>query len=195
MKAYMKDQFPYLGLSRPVRDELQRDFIKQKVKQPPIDWAWITATYGQPEREFQYLAIDYLRKMEKKLQPGDLATLKNLICTKSWWDTVDSVSMSVGTLAMRHPEVKRKLAEWMEDDSRWVRRSAIIHQLKHRGKTDTSFLTDAIVKNLGSRDFFINKAIGWALREYSKTDPAWVRKFMASHTLAPLSIREGSKYL
>lgn len=196
MEAYMKNQFPFLGLPRPVRDSLQKEVLKEKVREKGIDWDWIMNVYELPEREFQYLAIDYLRKCERRLLAGDLEKVEKLIRTKSWWDTVDALAMVVGAIVRNHADLKnRSIRFWIADEDFWIRRVSILFQLKYKGDTDTQFLESAILNNTGSNEFFINKAIGWALREYSKTNPAWVKKFLATHTLSGLSIREASKYL
>jgi 3-methyladenine DNA glycosylase AlkD len=196
MEAYMKNRFPFLGLPRPVRNTLQKEFILTQTKSSSIDWAWVFEVFNLPEREFQYLAMDYLARSSKKLHPRDLIPLKELILTKSWWDTVDTLSSMVGVIALKYPEVIEKvLVDWSQDSSIWVRRVSIICQLKFRESTNTIFLENSIKSNLGSKEFFINKAIGWALRANSKTNPEWVRNFIDKNELAPLSVREGSKYL
>ena len=150
-----------------------------------------------PEREFQYLALDYLVALKDSLQPEDIYHLQTLILMKSWWDTVDKLAaIPVGSICLQHPEVVQNcLLPWADSDNIWLARTAILYQLKFKSSTDTEVLSSIIEKNTNSKEFFINKAIGWALREYSKTDREWVREFVNTHTLAPLSIREASKYL
>ncbi len=196
MQAYMRDQFPYLGIPTPLRRKLSQDFFKT-VDKKTVDWEFVRDCWRQPEREFQYLACEYLAKVSAVLTPDDIPELRELIITKSWWDTVDSLDTIVGDIALRHSEVSGTLLAWSLDDNIWLRRSAIDHQLQRRDLTDTGLLETIIVNNLGQKEFFINKAIGWALREYSKTDAAWVRDFIERHRdeMAALSIREASKYL
>ena len=149
-----------------------------------------------PEREFQYVAIDYMITVKDKFTPDDMETIEKLILTKSWWDSVDAINIVVGHIAMKYPEVKEGiLTKWMKSDNIWLNRVSIIFQLKYKEKTDTEFLSKAILHNSGTDEFFINKAIGWALREYSKTNKEWVKEFIESNDLSALSVREGSKYL
>jgi 3-methyladenine DNA glycosylase AlkD len=196
MAAYMKDQFPYLGLQKPQRAELSREFLKAKKAEIGVDDAFIDRCFALPEREFAYLALSYLDTVKARLKPKDIPLLERLAQTRPWWDTVDSIAPIAGDLLLRFPEAREETAaRWMAHDSLWLRRVSIIFQLKYKSQTDTGLLARAIEANCGTNEFFLNKAIGWALREYSKTDAAWVRAFIASHRLHPLSVREGSKYV
>lgn len=147
----------------------------------------------------QYFALDYLKKVQKQLTFKDLGKIKQLAQTKSWWDSVDSLVKLVGQVFVRDEENKEKTAvlmlAWAQDPDFWVSRMAIEFQLGLKEATDPEFLGKIIDRNLGSQEFFINKAVGWALRDYSKTNPAWVRSYMPSRQLSPLSRREGSKYI
>ncbi|MCL2632603.1 MAG: DNA alkylation repair protein, partial [Coriobacteriia bacterium] len=163
MSAYMRDQFAFLGIPKPERAKLSKEFIKQASKQP-IDWDFIHECWQQQEREFQYLACDYLGKYKRTLVAADLHRLEHLIVTKSWWDTVDSLDALVGEIAQRHPETVATLLAWSTDDNIWLRRSAINHQLAYKDKTDTDLLATILTNNFGQQEFFINKAIGWSLR-------------------------------
>ena len=196
MSAYMRDMFPYLGIQTPVRRKLTREFLKAAKKTGAVDWVFINECW-QLEREFQYLALDYLDALSACLSPDDVLCLRDLALRKSWWDTIDHLDAIFGTLALKYPEINSTLLAWSTDENFWLRRIAIDHQLLYKDKTDTVLLEQIIVNNLGQTEFFINKAIGWALREYSKTDPDWVRGFVNSYQdqLAPLSVREASKYL
>ena len=195
MSAYMRKKFAFLGIGTPDRRKLSRDFLKSLGKVP--DWEFVLKCWEQPEREFQYLATDHLARVMGGLTPSDIPRLRELVVRKSWWDTVDALDMVIGDIAWRFPEVNQTLLEWSVDENLWLRRVAIDHQLTRRERTDTVLLERILVNNLGQTEFFINKAIGWALRDYSKTDSAWVRDFIARHrqAMAPLSIREASKYL
>jgi 3-methyladenine DNA glycosylase AlkD len=196
MSAYMRNQFPYLGIPTPERKKLSRDFMKAADKSS-VDWSFVFKCWEQPEREFQYLANEYLSKLKLSLKPHDIPNLQKIITTKSWWDTVDALDMIVGDVALRYTEVNDTIMQWSTDENIWLRRTAIDHQLTRKEKTDTALLAKIILNNLGTNEFFINKAIGWSLRDYSKTDPAWVRAFIEKNKdkLSPLSIREGSKYI
>ena len=136
-------------------------------------------------------------KVKSKLTPDDIPNLRRLITEKSWWDTVDGLDVIVGDIALRCTEVNEILLQWSACDNIWLRRTAIDHQLLRKDKTDPVLLERILVNNFGQNEFFINKAIGWSLREYSKTNPDWVRGFIARHKekLSPLSIKEASKYI
>ena len=196
MSAYMHDMFPFLGIKKPERAALQKSFLKAVKKATSIDWVFVDECWTL-EREFQYLALDYLRVVQALLTPDDIPRLHNLAVTKSWWDTVDFIDSLVGDIALRFPEVNSVILEWSTDENIWLRRIAIDHQLQRKTRTDTALLEQIIVNNLGQKEFFINKAIGWALREYSKVNSEWVLAFVDKYRdkLAPLSIREASKYL
>lgn len=197
MSAYMRNQFPFLGIQSPKRREICKEFFKQAKKEKRVDWAFIQACWRKSEREYQYVATDYISEMKKYLVVSDVPRIKELIVTKSWWDTVDALNGAVGAIALAHAEVNDTLIEWSTDENFWLRRVAIDHQLSRKEKTDTDLLETIIKNNFGQTEFFINKAIGWSLRDYSKTNPEWVRRFIEKYRdqLASLSIREGSKYI
>ena len=196
MKAYMKNKFEFLGVKTPARRKLAKTFFKQQTDSV-IDWNFINEAWNNPYRELQYASLDYLESRKKLLIPSDLSHLKKLAQTKSWWDTIDFLDRLVGSIIARFPETKEIILAWSRDEDIWLRRLAIDHQLLRKEETDTELLEKILVNNLGQTEFFINKAIGWALRDYSKTNPDWVRDFIERHRaeMAALSIREGSKYL
>jgi 3-methyladenine DNA glycosylase AlkD len=197
MKRYMRDQFEFLGLKTPLRRSLSRALLKAARQSEVVDWEFVELCWAKSEREFQYLAVDYLTAVKDHLTPADIPQLRLLAVRKSWWDTIDGLDRLVGGIAGRFPQVKQTLLEWSGDDNYWLLRIAIDHQLTLAEATDAALLAEIILNNLGQTEFFINKAIGWALRDYSKTDPAFVRAFIAAHgdAMAPLSVREASKYL
>ena len=127
----------------------------------------------------------------------DIPAIRKFIDRKQWWDTIDSLNQVIGKIGLRDERVDALMLEWSTDEDFWVRRIAIDHQLLRKDKTNTVLLEKIIVNNLGSDEFFINKAIGWSLRDYSKTDPEWVRTFISKYRdrMDKLSIREGSKYI
>lgn len=192
MEAYMRNQFTFLGIKSPIRASLSKEFLKKE-----LQWEEIFALWELAEREFQYLAIDWLKRRKKELQFLDLAHFKTIIEDKSWWDTIDPLSKIVGDVSRLDDNGKDTMLAWSKDENFWVRRTAILHQLGFKEKTDTELLDTIIHNNLGSDEFFINKAIGWALREYAKTNAPWVRAWIDENRdkLSPLTIREGSKYL
>lgn len=196
MSAYMRNRFPFLGIQKPERVNLSRDFIKG-MDPTAVDWDFVCKCWRQPEREFQYLAVDYLSRLKGLLTADDISKLRALAVSKSWWDTVDGLDVIIGDLALRFPGVKEIMLRWSTGENIWLRRIAIDHQLMYKEQTDRTLLEQIILNNLGGTEFFINKAIGWSLRQYSKTDPDWVRSFIERHRgeMAALSIREAGKYI
>lgn len=197
MKKYMRDQFEYLGIKSPQVTALLREFIKTN-GMPPFDKLDLISRelWSLPQREFQYLAMNLISKYEKKLEPEFISTLEYLITTKSWWDTVDLLaSHPVGTIFKVYPKVKEKyLKKWRKSENMWLRRTTLLFQLGYKKETDFDLLCEIIKENLGSNEFFINKAIGWALRQYAHTNPTPVKKFVkAAKDLHPLSRREALK--
>ncbi|GAA0342415.1 DNA alkylation repair protein [Bacillus carboniphilus] len=198
MEKYLKDHFPFFGIKTPLRRELTKQFFRETgILKEPFQHEFVLELWGKNEREFQAVALDYISYYKKKLGKADLSLMETLITTKSWWDTIDMLAQhGVGKIAMDSPEVIPETIEgWAYGESMWLRRTAILFQLKYKEKTDENLLYRYIVENAGSKEFFIQKAIGWALREYSKTNAASVSKFIEENSLPNLSVREGSKYL
>jgi len=122
--------------------------------------------------------------MQKFLKKGDISKLKYLVVTKSWWDTVDLLSKIIGDVVNRNKELKTLMLEWSKKENNiWLRRVAILHQLSFKENVDKLLLETILEDNLSDGEFFINKAIGWALRDYSKVNPEWVRKFIEKNSL------------
>ena len=196
MKAYMKNKFEFLGIQKPMRAVLRKGFLKEQKATKSVDWDIVWTLWDQSEREFQYLALAYLDTMSNFMNKEDIFNIEKLIVTKSWWDSVDGTVGMVGELVKRFPELQTEvIARWINEENIWLKRISILYQLKYKADTDTDFLAKAILANCGTKEFFINKAIGWALREYSKTNPDWVRNFIRNNELHSLSVREGSKYI
>jgi 3-methyladenine DNA glycosylase AlkD len=199
MKKYMRDQFEYLGIKTPQSLALQKElYSKNGLPEIAELDSILRDLWAFPQREFQYVALGLLGRCESKIPAKFIKTVEYLIVNKSWWDTVDSLAGgTVGVHFLRFPEVREKyLAKWRASDNFWLRRTTILFQLGYKQKTDFELLCDIIRENLGSNEFFINKAIGWALRQYARTDPKAVRKFVsATKELSPLSRREAMKHL
>lgn len=198
MAKYMKNLFPFLGIKTPERRGLGREiFNKIGIKNELFDEAFVLSLWEQPEREYQYVALDYLAKSIKQLGARHIGLMETLITYKSWWDTVDLLASNiVGPIVSQSKDLIPEVIDgWAKHDNMWLRRTAILFQLKYKNMTDDELLYRYIMANADSQEFFIQKAIGWALREYSKTNPESVRKFLSNHTLKPLSVREGSKYI
>ena len=197
MSKYMLNKFEYIGIKTPERRKIFKNFFKEYKNEEKIDWEFVNKCWENKYREFQYIAADYLKNMKDKLTRDDIPKLKQLILKKSWWDTIDNLDMTIGALALKDSNVNKILLEWSIDENIWLRRIAIDHQLLRKEKTNTELLEKILKNNLGQAEFFINKAIGWALRDYSKTNPEWVKNFIEKNKekMAKLSIKEASKYL
>ena len=197
MSKYMLNKFEYIGIKTPERRKIFKNFFKEYKNEEKIDWEFVNKCWENKYREFQYIAADYLKNMKDKLTIDDIPKFKRLILEKSWWDTIDNLDMTIGALALKDSNVNKILLEWSLDENIWLRRAAIDHQLLRKEKTNTELLEKILKNNLGQNEFFINKAIGWALRDYSKTNPEWVKNFIEENKekMAKLSIKEASKYL
>jgi len=200
MQAYMKSQTPYLGVRVPAVRALTRAEAKKRPFATGADVAdtvlalWRAADY----REERYAAMALLdTPAARPLRAPDLlGTLRELIVTGAWWDYVDELAHRVGDLLLGWPgQVRPALVSWARGQDIWLRRASIICQLGAGDRADLDLLTLAIEASLGEREFFLRKAIGWALRDYARTDPAWVRSFAETHELSPLSRREALKHL
>lgn len=197
MSKYMQDKFRFLGVRGATRTEIYKKYFPDARKTKTIDWDFVENCWNKEEREFQYAVVYYLKAMQKFLKREDISRLKYLIVTKSWWDTVDLLAKVVGSLIIRIKGYDQIMLEWSKDSNIWLRRVAILYQLSLKDKVDKQVLDEILVNNLGDSEFFINKAIGWALRDYSKYNPEWVREFIKKNkeNMANLSIREASKYI
>jgi len=198
MKKYMRDQFEYLGIKTPKNVALQKEFYEESGFPPLSELGTILRDlWSPPQREFQYVALGLLGRFNKQIPAKFIKTIEYLLVTKSWWDTVDSIAGgTVGVHFKRFPEVREKyLAKWRASDNFWLRRTTILFQLNYKKETDFELLCDIIRENLGSKEFFINKAIGWSLRQYARIDPKAVKKFVKSTQLHPLSRREALKHI
>lgn len=197
MAKYMQDKFEFLGVRGTKRTELYKKYFPTAKKSKNIDWDFVETCWNREEREFQYAVVYYLRAMQKFLKREDISKLKYLIVNKSWWDSVDLLAKVVGSLVIRIEGYEQMMLEWSKDSNIWLRRVAILYQLSLKEKVDEKVLDEILVSNLGDSEFFINKAIGWALRDYSKFNPEWVKEFIENNkmNMANLSLREASKYL
>jgi 3-methyladenine DNA glycosylase AlkD len=198
MSAYMRDQFPFLGIPSPIRKRLTKTaFLETGALNKPFDETLVLELWALPEREYQYVACDYLERFRKKLEVTHLDLLERLVLTKSWWDTVDSLVHNIGAICLKYPESLPILEHWAQTENFWMRRAAILHQLGLKAKTDEYRLFKFILENAHDTEFFIRKAIGWALREYSYTNPQAVKTFVLEHQneLSSLSKREAMKAL
>lgn len=195
MRAYMRDQFDFLGVRTPQRRASCKPVLAPLKGQPPAQLLELAGVlWQQPEREFQYVAIDLLALHWKQLDASHLPALLQLVQQRSWWDSVDGLAGVIGdVLRYQHVGMDQAIAH----GDYWVRRIALLHQLGWRGNTDRERLFGYALQCAHEQEFFIQKAIGWALRDYARHDAQAVREFTTQHQqrLAPLSYREARKHL
>ena len=198
MKKYMKDRFEFFGIKSPLRKELLKEhrqafgLIPSGETEQIVKWCW-----QQPQREYQYVAMELLQKTATK-DPAEIIDLYVfMIAHKSWWDTVDFIASNlVGTYLKRFPEQTESLtSQWMKSGNMWLQRTCLLFQLKYKSAINTELLHQFISQLSASNEFFIRKAIGWILREYSKTDAEFVVDYVEKYPLSGLSQREALKWL
>jgi len=204
MAAYMHHIQPFLGINAPdvrriVQDARKRHPLESfAAYREVLETLW-AGTYREERYAAYRIAEADARARHPRFQvPEALPLYERFIVEGAWWDLVDGIAaVLVGTVIRLHPESRERVYSWIERDDLWLRRAALLAQLKHKEETDRDVLARLIRRTAHERDFFMRKAIGWALREYAKTDPDWVRDFVAAHTdiLAPLSRREALKHL
>jgi 3-methyladenine DNA glycosylase AlkD len=203
MRAYMKSALPYHGVPSPACRTIFRELLAEHPLDDRDAWlATIRALWdGATHREEWYaaLALARHRRYAAYRDPDALDLYRHLVVTGAWWDVVDDVATHlVGPLLLAHPDgVRPEILRWATDEDRWLRRSAVICQVGAKGGTDLELLSAAVEANLDDRDFFLRKAIGWALRQHARVDPGWVRTFVAAHDdrLSGLSRREALKHV
>ena len=197
-KAYMRDQFDFFGIKSPVRREIQKPFLVRSYLPPKNELEQIVkALWYRPQREYQLFAQELVYKYTRRFDKSDIELLEFMVTHKSWWDTVDYIATKlIGPYFKRFPEqLNLYIEKWLASGNIWLQRCCLLYQLKSKDKMDTQMLEHIIHGLLGSKEFFINKAIGWILREYSKTNPKWVQAFVANNDLANLSHREALRLL
>lgn len=197
--AYLRDQFPFFGIGAPDHKALLSDALRG-LGGPTLDDidAFARAAYAKPEREWHYAAVKTARRHARLLDPSAVPLVHELVVTHSWWDTVDEIASHLaGTLVERHPETVSVMDEWAASDHMWLARTAILHQLRFKQRTDVDRLFRYCLDRADEPDFFYRKAIGWALRQFARTDPDAVREFCEAnqHRLSKLSLTEAQKNL
>lgn len=200
MAAYMKNHFPFYGVNAPTRKEIVNRLWRTEKKtiskqlRPLVEALW-----QKRHREYQMVALELLGKCKRELTLSDLPLIEKLITSKSWWDTVDFLASTIVGQILKSDQVlaSQVAKKYMASDSMWLQRTALIFQLKYKDETNAQLLLNCIDQTLGSKEFFINKASGWALRQYSKFNPSLVSDYIQKNEalLSKLTIREGSKYL
>lgn len=197
-KAYLRDQFLFYGLKTPVRRTIQKPFLVKEylpLKQKLEDL--IIPLWNKPQREYHYFAQELTQKYIKQFEKKDIKLFEFMVLNNSWWDTVDFIAPKlIGEYFVKFPEQREPYVQkWLASKNIWLQRSCIIFQLLSKEKMDKEFLAYVIISLLDSKEFFINKAIGWALRDYSRTNPQWVLDFVSSTSLRPLSEREAIRLI
>lgn len=199
MSAYMKNHFPFLGISSPLRRQLAQRALAGLPRPEAQDLADLARSlWKRAEREYQYAAIDQLRKATRRLPEDFLPELRWMIVTKSWWDSCDPLAGTVvGGVVKRFPASSSTMERWILDDNLWIRRAALLHQLKWKDRCDQDRLFRFCEISMGEKDFFIRKAIGWALRQHARVAPDEVSRFLTANRsrLSGLSFREAAKHL
>lgn len=200
MAAYMKQRFVFFGIPTPLRRTTVKPLIASLGKIPDADDVMkIAQTLWQfDERECQYVAVDILVKFAGQLQARHEPQLAELVQQKSWWDSVDLLASRVyGRLCHNAPELLGRIDGYATHKNLWLRRVAILVQLNEGAQTDRTRLSYALVSNLADTDFFIRKAMGWALRQFARTDPQWVQQWLIEHAdqVSGLTRREALKHL
>lgn len=194
---YVKNQFKFLGIDSPTRKRIIKEFL-QECGLPDINHLeeFSNLLWQMEEREYQHCAIEILDRLSKKLKCNDIYWIEKLIVQKSWWDSVDGLSSWIcGAYFKLYPDrIPEVIDSWMNSGNFWLQRSALLFQLKYKKDTNTELLAGLIIRLSDHKEFFIRKAIGWILREYSKTNKEWVRNFVNHHKLSALSYREATKY-
>jgi 3-methyladenine DNA glycosylase AlkD len=198
MKKYMKDRYEYFGIKSPLRKEIYREhklkygLIPTAETEEIVSWCW-----QQPQREYQYFAMEFLGRAAKKADKDSINLYIFMITNKSWWDTVDYIAANlVGNYLKLYPERIMDLTDqWMASNDMWLQRTCLLFQLKYKSATDTDLIHGFISRLSSSKEFFIRKAIGWVLREYSKTDAEFVVDYVEKYPMSGLSQREALKWL
>lgn len=196
--AYLKNLFPLFGLKTPVRRAAQKPFLaKDNLPSKQEGFAIAKTLWSKPEREYHYFAQELLQKYKRHFEINDLQLFEYMVIHNSWWDTVDMIAVKLmGEYFKKFPEeIKPNINKWLQSGNMWLQRAAILYQLHYKKAIDTEVLTHVINSLLGSNEFFINKAIGWILREYGKTNPEWVLDFVEKTDLHSLSRKEATRRL
>lgn len=197
MASYMKNNFIFYGIPTPTRRLISKEWLKKEKESQIIDWDFLDKCYEDDHREIQYLALDYLNTMHDLLTFEDVPKLFKYVQNKQWWDTIDFLNRIIGNIGLKDKRIDDLMLEWSKNENFWVRRLSIIHQLLRKEKTNKELMEKIIVNNFGSDEFFINKAIGWCLRDYSKTNPKWVKNFISKYKdkMNKISLKEAKKYI
>lgn len=197
-KAYMRDQFEYFGIKTPKRREIQKPFlVKQFLPEKREAIQIVKLLWKKPQRDFHYVAQELMLKYSQQIEKEDMAVFESMVTNQSWWDTVDFIATKLmGHYFKKYPEKRKYFVEkWLNSGNIWLQRSALLFQLKYKEELDTQLLSFTINRLLGSKEFFINKAIGWVLRDYSRVNAEWVIEYAHKTPLSNLSKREALRLI
>jgi 3-methyladenine DNA glycosylase AlkD len=200
MSKYMRNKFPFFGIPSPQRKEIQRIWLKSLPKEwdQTTKWRMVHLLWNQPNRELHYVAIDWMNEWNPaSIEPQDIHQFTNLLTTHSWWDSIDGLGPGIiGKFIRFHPEVGYKwIHEWRKNSNFWLRRTCLIFQLKYREDLDFELLSSLIKENMNDKEFFIQKAIGWSLRQHAKYDAETVFNFVNTANIVGLAKREALKHI
>ncbi|WP_274363769.1 DNA alkylation repair protein [Paenibacillus thermotolerans] len=198
MSKYMRDQFVFIGIRAPQVQAICKEFIRTNGLPAREELhETIEALWHYDERELQMAALIVLERMKSGFAVNDIGLLEQIVVHKSWWDTIDHIAKHlIGHYFLLYPGMRDpKVEEWLASGNLWLIRCAILFQLGYKERTDEALLESVISRTCGTKEFFINKAIGWALREYGKVRPEFVERIVETYALAPLSRREALKLL
>ena len=198
MKSYMRDKFEFFGIKSVQRRQLTRKFMRQENRPSKSALGQVVKRlWSLPEREYQYFVWELVERYKRDFEKEDMELFEYMITHKSWWDTIDNMAKKlVGEYFKKFPEERDKYIEkWLDSDNLWLKRTAILFQLGYKEETDVELLFEVINELKEIDEFFIQKAIGWALREYSKQDAQIVEEYIAENDLSNLATREGLKWL
>ena len=200
MSRYMKNRFTYFGIKKPKRAEIQKEWFSSLPKDfsPDKKRELILELWQKEQREFHYVAMDYMAKWkDSELTIEDISFLEFLLTNHSWWDSVDTLASNfLGRYLRLFPNQRDSVINsWRKSDTMWLRRSCLIFQLRYKSATNFTLLKSLIVDLKHEKEFFIQKAIGWSLREYAKTNPESVRAFVEELGLQGLAKREALKHI
>lgn len=191
--AYLRNQFEFFGIKTTERRVLQQTFLAKEMLPDKKELGGIiSALWKKPQRECHYFAQELAFKYTNQTEKSDIELYEYMVVNQSWWDTVDFIATKLmGAYFKKFPEQKAiYVTKWLKSGNMWLQRCALLFQLKYKEEIDTTLLSNTINALLGSKAFFINKAIGWILREYSRTNPEWVINFAENTALSPLSKKE-----
>ncbi len=197
-KAYMRNKFEFYGIKTTERRAIQAPFMIKAYLPSKTDAEYLIRTlWLKPQRDYQLFSQELAFKYIKQIEEKDIKLFEFMVAHKSWWDTVDFIAYKlIGEYFKVFPQQRdRYIKKWLNSGNIWLQRSALLFQLKYKNDLDTNCLSNVINALLGSNEFFINKAIGWVLREHSRTDPDWVMTFVNQTTLAPLSEKEALRLI